>query len=91
MTDPTGLTGASLFALFSQLDTGELPRAYAELLRLFEGANTAAEFEQQTKDVTELLWALKTGRVIDAEQAQAMDAELRTALGAARQRLEGAP
>lgn len=91
MTDPTGVTGASLFALFSQMNTSELSRAYAELLRLFEGASTVAELKQQTKDVTELLWALKTGRVIDAEQAQAMDAELRTALDAARQRLEGTP
>lgn len=85
------MSGASLVTFFSRLNTGELPRAYADLLRGFETLNSAAEVDRHAQTITELLWALKAGAVIDAEQAQAMDAELRTELGAARQRLGVAP
>lgn len=85
------MNSASLVTFFSQLNPGELPRAYAELLRVLETLNSAAEVDQQAQTISDLLWALKAGGVLDAEQAQAMDTELRTALGAARQRLEGRP
>ena len=91
MTDPTGRPSALLVALFSRLASDELPRAYAELLRGFERAANAAEVEQQAQDITGLLWALKTGGVVTAEQVLDMDAELRHALDAARLRLRNQP
>lgn len=81
------MNSAELVALFSRLSTGELPGAYAALLRGFERATSAAEVEQHAEDINELLWALKTGQVVTADQALAMDAELRHALYAARVRL----
>ena len=81
------MNSAELVALFSRLNTGELPGAYAELLRGFERAANAAQVDQHAEDITELLWALKTARVVTADQALAMGAELRNAFYAARVRL----
>lgn len=85
------MNSASLVTFFSQLNTGDLPRAYAELLRVFETLNAAAEVDQHAETITELLWALKTGAVVTAEQAQAMSNDMRHAMFAARQRLGVAP
>lgn len=81
------MNGAELVALFSRLNTGELPGAYAELLRGFDRATSAAEADQHAEDITELLWALKTAQVVTADQALAMDSQKRHALYAARVRL----
>lgn len=85
------MNGACLVVLFSRLNTGDLSRAYAELLRGFDRANNAAEIEQHAEDINELLWALKTRSVVTAEQAQLMDADLSDSVHAARQRLGVAP
>lgn len=85
------MTGAELVTLFSPLNAGQLPKAYADLLRDFERAQNTAEVDQHAEAITELLWALKTGAVVSAEQVQAMSNEMRHALRAARQRLGWAP
>lgn len=85
------MNSASLVTFFSQLNTGDLPRAYAELLRGFETLTTTAEVDQHAETITELLWALKTGAVVTPEQVQAMSNDMRHALFAARQRLGVAP
>jgi hypothetical protein len=85
------MTGDELVTLFSRLSLGELPQAYAALLRGFERAQNAAEVDQHAEDITELLWALKTGAVVTPEQVQAMSNAMRHALLAARQRLGVAP
>ena len=85
------MNGAELVTLFSRLNTGQLPQAYAELLRGFERARDPAEVDQHAETITELLWALKTGAVVTPEQVQVMSNEMRHALRAARQRLGVAP
>jgi len=61
------------------------------LPRGFERAPGADEVEQLVQDITDLLWALQTGRVVTPEQALAMSAELSTALDAAWLRLMEQP
>jgi hypothetical protein len=85
------MNSAPLVSFFSRLNTGDLPRAYAELLRVFERLNNGAEVDQHAQAITELLWALKSDAVISDEQAQLMDADLSDARDAARQRLGAAP
>lgn len=85
------MNSASLVSFFSRLNTGDVLRAYTELLRGFERARDPAEVDRLAQDISELLWALKTGGVIQGEQAQLMDADLSDARDAARQRLEVTP